>query len=872
MKINLAEYNLKSKILLAVLVCLSLAAAGAAVFKLGDYSVQQFFVLAMALAVSALIGQYQTKIPKTQTDFSVREMAVFWGTIWLGLPGAIFIAAGTSFIRCRLSPKKDGRAIFCHLIQICAAFAAANVFYLTLRSFAGFDPVTAGQHALAWYWFAAAAVAMAIAHYAVTAGLTSLTLKLERDCSFEELSEATFIAPTIAYLLSLAAIFLIHLAFLEFGLGFGWVILPAAIISHLAYKIHLNRLEQKTREIREASRVHLATVEALATAIDARDQMGFGHVRRTQIYAVALGEMLELSESDIQALNAGALLHDIGKLAVPDHILNKPGRLTPAELEKTKIHPSVGASILGKVDFSYPVVPTVKYHHECWDGSGYPDGLRGTEIPLTARILAVADAYDTLRGARPYRPAISREEARKFILNGAGTQFDPKIVDLFLRNLRKFEIQIADAGLAYKEETETAEDALIHQSDSNSKNYVEQIKSANREVYTLYELARVFSSSLNLEETIALFAEKIGELVPFDTLAIYLLDAHGNEAKAVYTEGKNKAALLNRTIKPGEGATGYVLKKHQSVCNVNPGLDFSFCQLDFVQDYSAMASLPLLADQKLLGAVSLYSCSLENYEDEHLRLLETVSHIGADTILKSLHHAETETRALTDPMTGLPNARSLQIQFDKEVARASRNGTSFQLLMLDLDGFKAVNDTFGHKSGDRLLKEISREMRLQLRDYDFLARYAGDEFVAIIPETDNVSVEEVCLRIEKAVREFILPVGDDQFARVGVSVGAASYPNSGETLDQIVIAADKAMYRVKAERKEKRTAEPPSTDERTPPGARPQTPVKTANPKPIAIRSTEPNQLAEQKNPAAMSDENFLVELDESHIISSAIN
>jgi diguanylate cyclase (GGDEF)-like protein len=350
---------------------------------------------------------------------------------------------------------------------------------------------------------------------------------------------------------------------------------------------------------------------------------------------------------------------------------------------------------------------------------------------------------------------------------------------------------------------------------------------------------------------------------------IYLLDQNGNEAKAVYTEGKNEAALLNRSIKLGEGATGYVLKKRQSVCNVNPGLDFSFCQLEFVQEYSAMAALPLIADEKLLGAVSLYSCALENYEDEHLRLLETISRIAADTILKSLHHAETETRALTDPMTSLPNARSLQIQFDKETARAGRNGTSFQLLMLDLDGFKAVNDTFGHKVGDRLLKEISNVIRLQLRDYDFLARYAGDEFIAIIPETDNASVEEVCLRIENSVTDFVLPVGDNQYARVGVSIGASSYPHSGETLDQIIIAADKAMYGVKANRKKRTEQESiKSPQELEPPPKSP----PPSNPAPITIRPTGAKTSAPPAAPAPNNEESFVVELDESHIISSAIN
>lgn len=169
--------------------------------------------------------------------------------------------------------------------------------------------------------------------------------------------------------------------FLYFGAAIFLIFVPMAVFGFAAHRIHLRRLEVKTAQILEASRVHLATVEALATAIDARDQIGAGHVRRTQIYAVGLGELFELSDDELNALRTGALLHDIGKLAIPDHILSKPGPLTPAELEKTKIHSTIGASILEGIDFKYPVVATIKYHHEFWDGSGYPERLAGENIP-----------------------------------------------------------------------------------------------------------------------------------------------------------------------------------------------------------------------------------------------------------------------------------------------------------------------------------------------------------------------------------------------------------------------------------------------------------------------------------------------------------
>ena len=763
-----------------------------------SFSFSKIAVLAVAIFVSTLVSQYEARIPETKITVAPKNILAFWGIIWLGIPGGLLLGA-TASIASHAKFRGNKRAWFTAVsTDIVSIFISAVVFHTSLDYFKILRPASVPDGLLIPNEVIFASLLMALTHFAVSSALVSLLFRFESRRLIKQKSRELFLLPAAAHGASLVATILLFLTFNHFGVEFGLVIVPIAVFGNFAHKIHLRSLEQKTKQITEASRMHLATVEALATAIDARDQVGVGHVRRTQIYAVGIGNILGLSENEIDALRTAALLHDIGKLAIPDHILNKPGKLTPAEMDKIRIHSSVGASILEKVGFPYPVVPTVKYHHECWDGSGYPERLMGNKIPLTARILTVADAYDSLRGARPYRPAISRKDARNFVDSGAGTQFDPKIVSIFLSNLNVFEDQIAAEGLGYELDIDNLSEPEVHLDGKANPNYVEQIKRANREVFTLYSLARDFSSSLTLEETLSLFTRKVAEFVPFDTCIVYLLDETREFATAVHVDGRNGEALKGNRVTVGEGATGFVLKKCESVENIDPSLDFAFSDHEFSRDYLVMASLPLIADEKLIGAVSLYSSHLPNYQDEHLRLLETVSLIAGDAIYSSLQHAEAETRALTDPMTLLPNARSLRIQFDKELARASRSGTSFQLLVLDLDGFKAVNDTFGHKTGDRMLKSIGDVIKGQLRDYDFLARYGGDEFVAVIPDTENADVLELCKRIETAVNEFILPVSDDTFARVGISVGSASFPNHGETFDQILNTADKAMYLTKA--------------------------------------------------------------------------
>jgi diguanylate cyclase (GGDEF)-like protein/putative nucleotidyltransferase with HDIG domain len=795
--------------------------------------------LVIAAIVSGFVGRFQFRLPRCHDLMPVGSLFAFWGAFWLGLPAGILLGVAALYLNYWPSRRSGRHMLFTICGGIVSTVVSVSVFAIVFGKVAH-SAELAGLNDTTLTTIVGGSVLQAAVYIAVSVSIYLIYHLLEGDNQTPQATVVRLAQQSLASIVIAVATVAICVPFSYFGIAFGFVFAPAAVFANLAYSIHLKRLEQKTRQISVASRIHLATVEALATAIDARDQIGLGHVRRTQIYAIGIGELLGLGEDEISALRTGALLHDIGKLAVPDHILSKPDKLTPGELEKAKIHATVGASILETVDFNYPVAATVKYHHERWDGQGYPDGLKGEEIPLTARILAVADAYDTLRGARPYRPAHPRDKARQIVSESSGTRFDPMVVRYFLKNLARLESQVDAHGLAYTRDDQGRPNIL------SSDNYVEQIKLANREVFTLYELAREFSSSVELQETLSLFTRKVAEFVPFVTCAVFLMDEKNNYATAVHVDGENKSILTSRRIKVGQGATGIALKKKAAIQNVSPDLDFSSSHVELSQQYSTMASVPLIADDVLIGAVSIYARDMVSYGEEHLRLFETIARIAAEAIGKSMEHNEVKAHALTDPMTGLPNARCLQIQFEKEVGRASRSGSCFQLLMLDLDGFKAVNDSFGHKTGDDILREIGKVIRGQLRDYDFLARYGGDEFVALIPDTSHDDVMDLCGRIEQAVCEFKLPVDEEKFASVGVSLGSSGYPAQGETFNQMIVSADKEMY----ERKSRR---------------------KMSDPKAHREQSVLP--VAEVIPDEVPTDDNFIVELDESHVVfSNSVN
>jgi putative nucleotidyltransferase with HDIG domain len=480
------------------------------------------------------------------------------------------------------------------------------------------------------------------------------------------------------------------------------IICPVSLFAaYLIYRSTVSRLNSKTNEVEALSKLHLATAEALATAIDAKDQITHCHVRRVQVYAQRMGEVFGLSDEQISALRAGALLHDVGKLAVPPHILNKPGRLTPAEFEKMKIHTVVGAQILSRVDFPYPVVPIVRHHHEQWDGRGYPDRLKREQIPITARIISVVDCFDSVREDRPFRRGMTIDEATALLLRGSGTHFDPRVVEQFIKHLPEFDAEIAALGLqhvsasAKREEPINLSDVDMTQTrERGSYMAYDQIKKAHREVYALYEIARTFGTSLDVEHTLAILVDKVGHVVPFDTCMVYFYDELKGYATARHVVGKHSDILTGRCIAPGEGVTGFALANRCPVNQLHPSLDFTDFNPDAGIKFYSMASLPLFKDDVLLGALSVYSTELEQYTDDHMRLLETVTKLASDALGNAMQHAEAESHALTDSLTGLPNARSLALRFEEEASRARRTDRSFQVVMLDLDEFKNVNYSY----------------------------------------------------------------------------------------------------------------------------------------------------------------------------------
>ena len=818
--IDMSDYSRAAKVYwLALVSAGALICAWALSQCLSFTPVQGLQFLALTSFV-VLSSSLPIRIPNTSASVTAGDAFIFLGTILLGVPAALLLGATDALIRALGNSRRATSWFAAPATMALTVLVSASAFYYLLNSYAGVARQPVGMTPLTFEQLLVPLVVMALLQYCFNGVLAGTLHALSERSTIWNFWRDGYLWTSCTFFAAAIVSALLYLSIQNFGLAYVLLSVPVIGATLATYKIYFERMNEKSRETQEMARLHLATVEALATAIDAKDQTTHCHVRRVQLYAARMGEILNLSHSEIEALRAGAMLHDIGKLAVPDHILNKPGKLTTAEFERMKVHTIVGAQILERVDYPYPIIPIVRSHHERWDGLGYPDGLRGEEIPWTARIFAVVDCFDSVREDRPYRRGMTRDEASAMLLRGAGTHFDPKIVELFLKHLPEFEAEITERGLDHHGFTnrEAEPRALVEASGSaatapmQSLNqncytvpaYLEQIKSAHREVYALYEIASTFGSSLEIEDRSQILVNKVGHMVPFDTCAVYLFDEEKNYATVAHVSGLNADILRDHCVAPGEGVIGFVIANQRPATGFDPMLDFTAFQLPEEETYRSMIALPLVKDERLLGVLSVYSQKAAQYTDDHLHLLDTVARLASDAFSNAMQHAEAESNALTDPLTNLPNARALHIRFGEEEARARRNGTSFQVVMLDLDEFKSVNDTYGHSTGDQMLREVARVLNTQLREYDFLARYAGDEFVALVQDLSHTQVDDLRGRIESAIGGLSLRVPPDKRARVGISVGSARFGVDGETLQQLLIAADQAMYSVKSDHKQRR--------------------------------------------------------------------
>lgn len=618
------------------------------------------------------------------------------------------------------------------------------------------------------------------------------------------------------YLVGVSLAEMVHTSIGRLGWSFTIALIPLLYLIYRSYNIYMLRLAQEKVHLEDMAALHLRTIEALAMAIEAKDECTHKHLRRVQVYALKIAEHLGLRADEVQALQAASILHDIGKLAVPDYIISKPGKLTPEEFEKMKIHTVVGASILQQVGFPYPVAPIVRSHHEKWDGSGYPDGLRETEIPIGARILSAVDCLDALASERQYRRAMPLDDAMDYVVSLAGKSFDPKIIEVLKSHYREFEevAQLAPVRAAQIDKSITvsrgdAPDAGYEQSDaanSATETFLASIAAARHEVQNILELTQALSGSLRLQETLSIVAERIKQLVPFDCIAIYIRD--GNVLVPRYVNGEGSRTFRSLEIPVGQGLSGWVVENARPIVNGSPSVELGY--LNDPSRYSMLQSaisVPLAADgEHVTGALTLYRSERDAWNKDHLRVLLAINDKISRAIESAIRFQQAEQQANTDSLTGLPNARSLRVFLEQEIQRCTAAGAPLALMFCDLDGFKQVNDRYGHLAGDDLLRRVATIILANCRESDYVARIGGDEFAIVLPGAQS---DEFDLRTE-ALDRMVRRVGQEiaPGEKAGISIGMAAFPENGTTADSLLSYADAEMFRTKRKRRNTRLPDP----------------------------------------------------------------
>ena len=785
----------KAKLFVSVTSLIGIAVVTASIYQWHSGNPLRFFCY---LAIALLASSLKVQLPGIDGTMSVNFLFILIGILELNLPETMLIGCISSLLQCywKVNRRPEPVKVLFNIFGMMAPAVGVSFFvYHQLGRIV--------HHSLP-LMLAGAACTYFLANTLPVAVVISVT---EGKCLRKIWSECYFWSFPY-YLVGAAIAGLISAVNRYVGWQTSLLVVPVIYWIYRSYRLYLDRLQDEKRHVEQMAALHLRTIEALALAIEAKDHTTHDHLQRVRVYAIEVGKELGLRGEDLEALRAAALLHDIGKLAVPEHIINKPGRLTPEEFEKMKVHPIVGAEILERVDFPYPVVPIVRSHHEKWDGAGYPDGLRGNQIPIGARILSAVDCLDALASDRQYRRALPLDQAMEEVAKLANMQFDPLVVEVLMRRYMDFErLLISQSGGINKGRLSTGakvergvepaagfEMAVSDRRRGTDSSFLSSIAAARQEAQTLFELSQDLGKSLSLDETLSVLSLRLKKLVPYDSIAVYV--RQDDKLYPQHVAGDDFRLFSSLEIPMGQGLSGWVASNGKPIINGNPSVEPGY--LNDPTKFSILRSgmaVPLFGINEVVGVLTLYKAAADSFTKDHLRILMAISSKVGFCIENALKYEQAESTATTDYLTGLPNARSLFLHLDQELARCKRTNTSLAVMVCDLDGFKQINDRFGHLEGNKVLTLFASFMKSVCREYDYVGRMGGDEFVMVAPGlTAEASQEKAVLLMQlateagrKVCREEIL----------SLSIGMCFYPQDGTDAEHLLTEADKKMYVVK---------------------------------------------------------------------------
>jgi putative nucleotidyltransferase with HDIG domain/diguanylate cyclase (GGDEF)-like protein len=777
--------NANARIYAAAILAL---AACALVGVLGDSRSLYASHFATLLLVTSALVIVNAKVPSLfGTKRSIELPMILVAVVALTLPQAAALAAAILFLEILLNPSErsdDAGLIYRVASSILSVVISHHAFHSELW-FAG------GNHLLPRLLLVA--VVLFISNTFPQAALTALS----RGESLLLIWWREHFRLLPSALLGAGVVYAFLLVNERAGFGIGLLTLPVAFLISRLYSISVERFEDRRRHAEQVASLHLRTIEALALAIEAKDTTTHDHLKRVQVYALELGRDLGMNPEELEALRAAALLHDIGKLAVPEYIISKPGRLTPEEFEKMKIHPVVGAEILQHVQFPYPVVPIVRAHHEKWNGTGYPDGLAGEKIPLGARILSAVDALDALATDRQYRRALPLDEAMAKIEADSGRAFDPAVIAVLKRRYSELErmaqsqhgiglrlstsirVEAGDApaaGFEAQRATAPGQEPPVR--------FLESAATARSHLQTLFDEGLGTREMLSSHETLAVFAVRLKEVVPYDAFALYLLES--DTLKPAYVAGDNYKLFSKLEIPIGQGLSGWVAENCKPILNGNPSVEPGYLNNPTI--FSTLRSaiaVPLEGSEGVVGVLTLYQDPHNAFTKDHLRLLESLSPKLAFALEQSRQRRQTDQVITLQPL-GLPDAFAFLSQLERELVRCKRLNSSLSVMVCGIEGLSTVSHRRGTAESMRIADAIASALEAECGEFDFVARLGPTQILVLMPGLNYTSALD-----RAATFGHIAQVR--KTTGVSLVAGVACFPEDGSDPMELVSRADRRL-------------------------------------------------------------------------------
>jgi putative nucleotidyltransferase with HDIG domain len=713
------------------------------------------------LALLTLVsGSATVNLPGLPATVSVSETFVFTSVLLFGSAAGTMTVALDALVISFWHYRK-GHAHYKVIFNVSAVSLAMWVASHLYYALSPYGPLYSLQdrtirvQALLW-----PLLAFTIVYYVLNTWLISFAISLERRASPFQIWRNNFIWIALNYFggASVAALLVKYVRDLDYS--YLVIIVPLLVVLYFTFSTSMGRAEDANRHLSELNSLYMSTIETLAMAIDAKDQITHGHIRRVQLYAIGLAKSMGVTdEAQIRAIEAAALLHDMGKLAVPEYILNKPGPLTPAEFEKMKLHASVGADILSAIAFPYPVVPIVRHHHESWDGSGYPDKLAAADIPIGARILSVVDCFDALTSDRPYRPRLSDKDAIRVLLERRGTMYDPLVVDIFIRvqPTLSVDVELQDTPSSSLRAITDASGPVGLHSDSRAR--FEEIAASSDEMLTLFELARSLTASMGGQDATDLIAKHLRRLVPSSACVFYMFDEESDELVAAYASGEHVGLIRGLRVPRGQRLSGWVAANRQTIRNSDPVLDLGESARAMSPRPRSSLSTPLLSGKRLVGVISLYSSNKDAYTEDHERIVEVVAKQVSGVILEAHTTERMRNRSLKDESTGLPNLRHFLELVEAHLTEPDQRHP-FCLIVIRFTSGKSEELSLGGT--------VVPSIRRALRPADLLFSSGIEELFALLLNTDHKTAAAITTRVSSSL-ESLRADGIIESAKVGVA-------------------------------------------------------------------------------------------------------